>query len=147
MLPMGVRRVIVRWFAPSYTVGALCVIEDDDGRILLVRQIHRDDWGIPGGLAKRGEDLADAARREVFEEIGVAVELIGPPAVVVDPVPRRVDVVHRARVIAPSRIDDVRPSSVEIVEAQWFTPDAFPPLQTETIAALDAVARGRRRGD
>ena len=144
---MGVRQVIVRWFAPSYTVGALCVIEDDDGRIVLVRHAYRDDWGIPGGLATRGEGIADAARREVFEEIGVAVELIGPPAVVVDPVPRRVDVVHRARVTAPSRIGDVRPSSVEIEEAHWFPPDALPSLQTETVAALDAVARGRRRGD
>ena len=38
MLPKMLRRWIVRIVSPSFTVGAICVIERPDGHILLVRQ-------------------------------------------------------------------------------------------------------------
>ncbi|HET6693311.1 MAG TPA: NUDIX domain-containing protein, partial [Pedococcus sp.] len=56
------RRWIVRLVAPSFTVGAACVIERDDGSILLVRLVYRNGWGLPGGLIKRNEDVASCAR-------------------------------------------------------------------------------------
>ena len=99
-VPRRVRRWIVRLAAPSFTVGAACVVERDDGRILLVRLAYRDGWGLPGGLIKRREDVADCARREVGEEVGLDVELLGAPAVVLDARPQRIDVVFRARVAA-----------------------------------------------
>ena len=141
LFPRSVRRVTVRVMSPSYTVGAICVIERPDGAILLVRQAYRKRWGIPGGLAKRGEAPEITARREVFEEVGIAVELVGPPAVVVDADPQRVDVVFRARPAALSEIGEVRPTSPEIVEVGWFAPDALPELQFETAAAMVALAR------
>ena len=81
----------------SFTVGGLCVVERADGRVLLVRHGYRPRWGLPGGFLKRGEIPTDGARREVFEEVGLRVELLGEPAVVVSPEWRRVDVVFRAR--------------------------------------------------
>ena len=143
VLPRLLRRWVVRLVAPSYTVGAICLIERPDGHVLLVRQAYRHRWGVPGGLLKRGEDTAAGARREVFEEIGIAVELIGPPAVVVDPGPQRVDVIYRARPLALSEVAEVRPSSPEIVAAQWFPVDALPELQAETAEAFVALARLR----
>jgi 8-oxo-dGTP diphosphatase len=140
-LPVHGRRFVVRSIAPTYTVGAVCVIERDDGRILLVRLAYRHRWGMPGGLLKRGEQPADAARREVREEVGFDVELVGDAAVVVDPEPRRVDLVYRARPHDGARVDDVAPRSPEIVEARWFPKDALPELQHETAQALVAVAR------
>ena len=139
--PRSVRRVTIRTVSPSYTVGSICVIERPDGAILLVRQAYRKKWGIPGGLLKRGEAPEVGARREVFEEVGIAVELIGPPAVVVDASPQRVDVVFRARPAALSEISEVRPTSPEIVEVKWFAPDALPELQFETAEAMVALAR------
>jgi 8-oxo-dGTP pyrophosphatase MutT (NUDIX family) len=52
--------------------GALCV--DDQDRVLLIWR-HRfipDMWGweLPGGRVEPGEDLAEAAAREVLEETG-----------------------------------------------------------------------------
>ena len=141
LLPRGVRRIVVRVASPSYTVGAICVIERPDGHVLLVRQAYRRRWGIPGGLLQRGEDPAVAARREVFEEVGIAVELLGPPAVVVDPDPQRVDLVYRARPSSMAEIGEARPSSPEIVEVAWFAPDALPELQFETAQAMVALAR------
>ncbi len=141
MLPKMLRRWIVRIVSPSYTVGAICVIERPDGRILLVRQAYRRRWGIPGGLLKRGEDPAIGARREVFEEVGIAIALVGSPAVVVDADPQRVDIVYRARPVSLSEIDEARPCSAEIVEVGWFSPSALPELQFETAEAMVALAR------
>jgi 8-oxo-dGTP diphosphatase len=140
-LPRPLRRRVVRVVAPSYTVGAICVIERPDGAILLVKQAYRDNWGIPGGLLNRGEGPAAAVRREVLEEVGLAVELVGAPAVVVDPEPQRIDVVFRARPVELADLGGVRPRSPEIREVRWFPTDALPELQFETADALVALAR------
>jgi 8-oxo-dGTP pyrophosphatase MutT (NUDIX family) len=140
-LPRRVRRILVRTISPSYTMGAICVIERPDGAILLVRQEYRRRWGIPGGLVKRGEEPTDAARREVFEEVGIAIELIGEPAVVVDTQPQRIDIVFRGRPVTLAELDHLRPTSPEISQVAWFRPDELPELQVETASALVALAR------
>jgi 8-oxo-dGTP diphosphatase len=140
-LPVLPRRWIVRTLAPSFTVGAICLIERSNGDVLLVRQTYRQRWGIPGGLLRRGEEPADAARREVLEEVGLAIELLGEPAVVVDAVPQRIDLVFRARPAAGSDPDVVAPASPEIAAVRWFARDELPELQFEAADALVALAR------
>ena len=140
-LPAGLRRRVVRAVSPSFTVGAMCFIERSDGALLLVRHSYRDRWGVPGGLLQRGEDAGVGARREVREEVGLAVELQGEPAVVVDAEPQRVDVVFRARPAAGTDPGALSLGSAEIVEARWFAPDSLPELQFETAGALVALAR------
>lgn len=140
-LPRIGRRLVVRTMAPSFTVGAMCLIERDDGAVLLVRHFYRARWGVPGGLLKRGEDASHAARREVLEEVGLVIEIVGEPAVVVDAEPQRVDIVFRARPQAQADIGEVSPRSPEIIEARWFPPDKLPELQDETATALVALAR------
>ena len=144
LLPVWARRRVVRTLAPSFTVGAICLIERADGALLLVRQSYRNRWGVPGGLLQRGERPADAARREVLEEIGLEIELLGEPSVVVEPVPRRVDVVFRARPVQGAD-EVIVPRSPEITEARWFAPDQLPELQLETSTALVALARSGRQ--
>lgn len=140
-LPVGLRRRIVRFVSPSFTTGAMCFIERDDGALLLVRHSYRDRWGVPGGLLKRGEAVEDGARREVREEVGLEVSLLGEPAVVVDPVPQRIDIIFRCRPVDAGVGDEVVPLSPEIVDARWFPADALPELQFETAGALVALAR------
>ena len=140
-LPTWARRRAVRTIAPSHTVGAICVIERSDASILLVRQAYRNHWGLPGGLLQRGEDAPDGARREVFEEVGLPILLIGEPAVVHEAEPQRVDLVFRAAPLSEDEADGVEPRSPEIVECRWFAPDALPRLQHEATCALDALAR------
>src|SRR4030095_2581040 len=63
--------------APRVGVGA--VILDGD-RVLLVKRGQppsQGKWSIPGGLVHLGERIEDALRREVMEECGVAVRLLG----------------------------------------------------------------------
>jgi ADP-ribose pyrophosphatase YjhB (NUDIX family) len=140
-LPVRARRRVVRTLAPGFTVGAICLIERPDGAVLLVRQSYRNAWGVPGGLLKRRETPEDAARREVFEEVGLDIELVGEPAVVVEPEAQRVDLVFRARPVAGHDPITARPMSPEITECAWFATDALPDLQAETSGALVALAR------
>lgn len=141
-LPRSVRLFVVHRMSPSFTVGAICVVERADGALLLVRHSYRRRWGFPGGLLQRGEEVADGARREALEEVGIAIELDGEPAVVVDPGPRRVDVVFRARCRDAGA---ARACSPEVVDLAWFCPEQLPELQHEAASALVALARARGR--
>ena len=143
-LPRPARRLVVRTIAPSYTVGAVCLVERDDGAVVLLQQRYRSRWGLPGGLLARGEPAHEAVLREVREEIGLVIELDGAPTVVVDERVRRVDVVFRGR---PTNGDSPQPTSPEIVAVDWFGTDDLPDLQEETVAALEALGKlGPARG-
>lgn len=143
-LPVRARRQVVRSLTPGFTVGAMCIIERSDGALLLVQLSYRRRWGVPGGLLKRGETPEDAVRREVQEEVGLEVVLIGEPAVVVAAEPRRVDVIFRARPAPGEDPSRAAPRSPEIVAVGWFPADALPELQHETSGALVALARSSR---
>ena len=146
-LPRRARRFAVHRLAPCYSVGAICIVERDDGALLLVRHSYRKRWGFPGGLLQRGEEATIAARREAMEEVGLRIETIAPPAVVVDPRARRVDVIYRCLPAAGEALDELRPRSPEIVEVGWFDPQQLPELQKEAASAVIEVARGTRPRD
>jgi ADP-ribose pyrophosphatase YjhB (NUDIX family) len=65
---------------PCVGIGAVVFRGDD---VLLIRRgkpPRQGDWSIPGGLQELGETVFEAARREVLEETGVAIE----PLMVID---------------------------------------------------------------
>ncbi len=140
-LPKRARRFLIRRGKPSFSVGAICIIERADGSLLLVRNSYRRGWGFPGGLLNRGETPLDAVRRETHEEIGVDVVLDESPKVVVDPNVRRVDIIFTG---GPARESDPpRPRSPEIVEARWFRANELPDLQPEAVSALIELGRSQ----
>jgi len=55
-----------------------CVIENEDGKILLLHRNtpQRQQWETPGGKVEADEDGKSAAIREVIEELGVEVKII-----------------------------------------------------------------------
>jgi 8-oxo-dGTP pyrophosphatase MutT (NUDIX family) len=48
---------------------------DGDPEVLLVHRPRYDDWSLPKGKREAGEADEDCARREVYEETGLAVSL------------------------------------------------------------------------
>jgi 8-oxo-dGTP diphosphatase len=54
-----------------------CILQDDQGRILLLHRntTKRTQWEIPGGKIDEGEDAQATAVREIEEELGVAVTI------------------------------------------------------------------------
>jgi 8-oxo-dGTP diphosphatase len=68
--------------APRVGVGAVVL---KDGRVLLVKRGHppaEGKWSLPGGLVHLGESTEAAAVREVAEECGLRVRLLGMAGVV-----------------------------------------------------------------
>lgn len=147
-IPGGIRQRIVRALKPSFTVSVMPVITDDErSEILLVRHSYLRDWGFPGGLLDRGEPPAEAARREALEEVGVRIELVGEPAVVVRPDHQIVRVVWRARPAEGATASPPAPSP-EIDECRWFPLAGLPTMLPEAIEALRALERAEgHRGD
>jgi 8-oxo-dGTP diphosphatase len=140
-LPRPMRLALLRTFAPTHTVGALCLL-DHGGRLLMLRQHHRHGWTLPGGLIDRGEDAAQAVVREMREETGLSIEVELPVGVVVDPRARRVDVLFHVPV---DREIEATPSS-EATQAEWLAPEDAGPVDEPTAQAFALFRRAGRPG-
>lgn len=74
----GVSRVArVSWSAkesaPRVAAGALFV--DECNRVLMLRPTYKPYWDIPGGYVDATETPFDACTREIYEEIGLRVDV------------------------------------------------------------------------
>ena len=119
------------------TDGALIAIWSK-GEVLLVRNSYVPYYSAPGGYMHSTEDPAEAAVRELAEEVGIAV---AP-----EQLELALDVTHEWE----GKLDHVRIYNLdlaerpavhidhrEVIEADWFRPDqvrgmiVFPPLKQE----------------
>jgi ADP-ribose pyrophosphatase YjhB (NUDIX family) len=75
--PGWLREVFLRVLNPSFMVGAMALIQDDQGRILVLEHTYRRDvpWGLPGGWLKHAESPEAGLAREVLEETGLHVSV------------------------------------------------------------------------
>lgn len=103
--------------------------------------------GFPGGEVEPGESEADAAHREMREELGVEVELLRPFWRADDQVPGFVLRGWLAELRTPA--EWVTPDPAEVAEVLWLTADeavehvdAFSGNRAFVAALLAAVADG-----
>jgi 8-oxo-dGTP diphosphatase len=139
-LPRPIRRLVIRSFTPSYTVGAVLVLQRADGTMLMVEQRHSPGWALPGGLLRRGELPALGLVREVEEEVGIALDPVALPLPipVLAPRVRRLDIVYLMTAgdeVAPGRGED----KDEVTGVGWFALDALPELNDATLDILRGV--------
>jgi ADP-ribose pyrophosphatase YjhB (NUDIX family) len=116
------------YLTPKLDVRAAVI--DDDGRLLMVREVVDGRWAIPGGWADVNEGLVAGAVREVREESGYVVEaqrLLGiydkrdwgaPPS----------PTFTLTTVVACRLVGGRATTSFETTDVGWFTRDALPEL-------------------
>ncbi len=115
----------VLWLVHAkFMIGVTGIVRDHDGQVLLLR--HRlwpqgRQWGLPTGYARAGETFPDTVVREVREETGLTVT-VSELAHLRSGYKLRAEVAYEALCIG----GELRLSSLEILDAQWFTPDALP---------------------
>ena len=112
---------------PKKRVIAHVVVRDTAGRVLLCQVSYKKDLELPGGVVEPDEDPATGASREMEEELGTALPLLGVLAI--DWLPRwegwgdAVEILYDGGVHDPSLIDRLQPDGFEIRGISWQAPD------------------------
>lgn len=119
-----VRRRVALFGQARFAFSVAAMIFDEQGQILLFEHVFRADngWGVPGGFVAKGEDPAEALRRELREEADIDLENIQVLFARTLGAVKQVEIYYRARAIG-----DPKPSSFEIKRAEWFPLNDLPP--------------------
>lgn len=117
--------------ASLIAVGAMVVVMAADGRILAIQRQDNKAWAFPAGYCDLGENVAQTAVRETFEETGLHIELerlmgvySGPAFTYTHPNGDQVQdvgAVFRARVVG----GELRRAEAEVAALRWVTPEHF----------------------
>ena len=143
-MPARFRRWSMRVTQQRFTVTAGALIFNNDGKVLLLKHRFRagSGWGIPGGFLELGEQPEEAMRRELREEIGLEVEHVEIFTSRSFKRPRQVEILFRCRADS-----DVKPLTIEVERAKWFSLDALPAgLPKDQRALVERAAACGARG-
>lgn len=114
-------------------------------RLLLVQRRHppfAGSWALPGGFVEPGEQVLDAAPRELSEETGVRVER--PELLGVYDTPGRDPRGWTVSVVYLAQLDDepLAKGADDAQDARWFPVDSLPRLAFDhTVIVADALER------
>lgn len=121
-MPWKLRTFLARRLQPTFTSSAAGIITNKNGEVLLLDHVLRPSsgWGLPGGFLEKGEQPADALRRELREEIGL--ELTDIQLYRVRTMRRHIEVIFIAKAVGEAAV-----KSLEIKQLQWFAVGELPP--------------------
>ena len=124
--------------SPFYRVAAKAIIKDDQDRMLMV--FSKDgNPEVPGGGWEHGETFEECLRREVMEELGVELKVIGPLWFTYQSVSKRGW--HVLRLVATAELASTDfPVGEDMSEARWVSKDEL--LQLEYSDNADDAIRG-----
>lgn len=107
------------------SMGAAAVIFNTEGHILLVKHSYgKNNWELPGGKSEEKESAEETAKREVYEETGLVVNIGKLIGIYYDPY---YDMHHFAFIATYDGSDQTpKPSSPEIVECRFCSLDELP---------------------
>ncbi|MCG5447059.1 NUDIX domain-containing protein [Micromonospora sp. NIE79] len=135
-------------------VGARAVVNDDAGRILLIKRSDNGQWAMPAGAMELGESIADCAVREVREETGLRALRVCAFALYTGPDRTSTNMYgHTYQVFTTAfKVEEwdgqLARVTDETTDASFFARDRFPaPLSTsviETLADLDVFEQTNR---
>ncbi|MFJ7129007.1 NUDIX hydrolase [Streptomyces sp. NPDC098101] len=122
--------------------GVSAVVFDDRGRVLLGRRSDNGRWAIIGGIVEPGEQPADCAVREVYEETAVRCEV--ERIVIVETLRKPVvypngdqcqfmDVTFRCRAVG----GEARVNDEESTEVGWFAVDDLPEMKRFSLLRIE----------
>ncbi|MDT0641736.1 NUDIX hydrolase [Zunongwangia sp. F363] len=113
-------------------------------KVLLVKRKNdpfKEQWALPGGFMEDGEELEDAAKRELKEETGVDVKSMeqikafGKPGR--DPRGRMISIAFLSRIFCE---EDLKAGD-DAGEAKWFELDKLPELAFDHDEIIKAARR------
>ncbi|NSC20275.1 NUDIX domain-containing protein [Streptomyces albus subsp. chlorinus] len=132
-----------------YLPGVSAVVFDERGRVLLGRRADTGGWSVIGGIPEPGEQPADCAVREVFEETNVRcvperVALVhGLEKPVTYPngdICQFMDITFRCRATAEAAAQ-ARVNDDESLEVGWFGTDELPALKEFALFRIKQAAQ------
>lgn len=113
--------------------SVVAIVQDDQGRVLMIHKTDNDLWALPGGGHEPGESIVDTVLREVREETGYEVQVETITGTYTNPrhvmayddgeVRQQFSIAFRARLVGGSPH-----TSSESREVAWLTPDEIAQL-------------------
>ncbi|MGH3783878.1 MAG: NUDIX domain-containing protein [Pseudonocardiaceae bacterium] len=132
-------------------VAAGVLFFDEAGRILLVQPTYKDYWDVPGGYVETGETPAQAAAREVQEELDIQAPV--GPLLVADWAPHpdegdKLLLIFDGGTLTPNQLDGIRLQADELASYAFRDPAEAATLLIARLgrrvaAAIDAHKAGR----
>lgn len=137
-LPDWLRWALIWLTNPKFVATVAAVVRNERGEVLLFHHTYRKQypWGLPGGLLERNEDPALAIAREIQEESGLQVRVLGPLLITRDRRYPRLDIIYLAELAG----GDFRPSQ-EVSQASFYPPGDLPNVSEDTRALIRALTR------
>lgn len=112
---------------PQVPASAGAILQDDKGRLLVLKPTYKSGWTIPGGMMEdNGESPWDACRREVREETHLRVT--SGRLVVVDTRPAKTDrklglrFLFHCGVLTKKEVRSIRVQELEVKEFRFVEP-------------------------